>query len=1797
MAGLAPILVQEKLLLPSIGIAQEFISFKSVSFESEKFICVRENGAQPTVVIIDMSNPLAPARRQISADSALMCLDKKVIALKATVAGTSGDSLQVFNLDTKTKLKAYQMPENVEYWKWISPSALGLVTAASVYHWDVEGAGDPVKVFDRTPNLAGSQIISYRTSPDSKWSVLIGIAPGAPERPQLAKGLMQLYSFEQQKSQPLEAHAASFATVKFAGRDAASLVISFAQKTLKEGQIVSKLHVIELGGAAPGGAVKRQAELFFPAEFADDFPVSLQISDRFGLIYVITKLGLLFVYDLETATAVFRNRISPDPIFLACNSEATGGFYAINRSGQVVLATVNEATLVSFVAQQLNNVELALAIAKRGNLPGAEQLIGQQFERVFSEGRFKEAAELAAESPQGILRTREVVERLKSAPPQPGTKPPILIYLGVLLQKGKLNTWESAELARLVLGQNKKELLVNWWNEGKLECSEELADMMSAAGEKDLALKMYQLLGNSGKIIATLAEKGDFAGLAAYTGQTGQTLNWMQLLQSQMMTSPSGAVALAKMIVKQTPSPIDVGTISELFISRQMVREATAFLLEALAGDRPEQAPLQSKLLEINLISNPAVADAILAGGSLTHYDRPRIAQLCEKAGLYMRALQHYTELTDIKRTLANTHAIPPQELSEFFGTLSAEWALECLKELLVTNAAQNLQLVVNIAREYTEQLGSGKIIELLEAYNCYNGMYLYLGSRMAVSEDPEEHYKYIEAAARTGQLGERVKAFLMEAKLPDARPLINVCNRFDMVGDLTQYLFTNNMLRYIEGYVQKVNPAKTPQVVAALLDAEADDAFINNLILSVRSLLPVDALVEEVEKRNRLKLLLPFLEHLISEGSSDPHVHNALGKIVIDTNNNPEHFLTTNPYYDSLVVGKYAEKRDPNLACVAYKRGHNDDALVECTNKHSLFKLQARYVVERSDPELWAKVLDEAENKHRRALIDQVVSTALPESRHPEQVSATVKAFMAARLESELIELLEKIVLQNSAFSNNANLQNLLILTAIKADRSRVKDYINRLDNFDGPAVADKAIEKGLYEEAFLIFQKFSKKVDAIKVLLEHLADLERAADFALKADEAPVWSELGHAQLEAGEVSGAIASHPRAPTNHTPDTPDPETCDPDPKRHTPPRRSAVPSPPTPAPRQTTPLTPPTLKPVTLTTDPQTPPCRSAVPLPNPALRQTTPLKPPTLKPVTLTTETSNSIPQVSGAIASYLRSGDTTRYVSVTDKAKGSGCYDELVKYLLMVRKKVKDAKVDTELVYAYAKTANMTALEEFIAGTHQANLQACGDRAFDEGLYDAARVLFTHIPNYGRLASTLVKLRSFQAAVDAARKANSPKSWKEVAYACVEEREFRLAQLCGLNIIVNADDLEEVSDFYQRGGHFDELIALLESGIGLERAHMGIFTELGLMYAKYRHEKLAEHLKLFSARLNIPRLIRVCEEQQHWKELTFLYIAYDEFDNAAYCMMAHSPSAWEHVQFKDVAVRVSSGEVHYRAIYYYLDEHPQLLVDLLNTLQSRVDHARVVELVRKAGHLPLIKEYLLAVQKNNVSEVNEAVNALLVEEEDYEGLSHSIQSYDSFDQVALAAALERHELLEFRRVAAQVYKKNLRWRKAVELAKADGLFKDAMETTAQSGDCQLAEELLKYFIEDGDKECFAATLYTCYDLIKADTVLELAWLHGLMDFAFPYLIQVVKEYTGKVDTLLTERKDDRKEKEEQQSAVRRQEQVQNQYASLMPLALPAPPAHAGGQIPGGQGYDMGGFQGAAAYGGGAQGFQGYH
>ena len=46
-------------------------------------------------------------------------------------------------------------------------------------------------------------------------------------------------------------------------------------------------------------------------------------------------------------------------------------------------------------------------------------------------------------------------------------------------------------------------------------------------------------------------------------------------------------------------------------------------------------------------------------------------------------------------------------------------------------------------------------------------------------------------------------------------------------------------------------------------------------------------------------------------------------------------YFFRENPYYDSKVVGKYCEKRDPHLACIAYERGQCDAELIKVQTIH----------------------------------------------------------------------------------------------------------------------------------------------------------------------------------------------------------------------------------------------------------------------------------------------------------------------------------------------------------------------------------------------------------------------------------------------------------------------------------------------------------------------------------------------------------------------------------------------------------------------------------------------------------------------------------------------------------------------------------------------------------------------------------------------------------------------------------------------------------------------------------------------
>jgi len=206
---------------------------------------------------------------------------------------------------------------------------------------------------------------------------------------------------------------------------------------------------------------------------------------------------------------------------------------------------------------------------------------------------------------------------------------------------------------------------------------------------------------------------------------------------------------------------------------------------------------------------------------------------------------------------------------------------------------------------------------------------------------------------------------------------------------------------------------------------------------------------------------------------------------------------------------------------------------------------------------------------------------------------------------------------------------------------------------------------------------------------------------------------------------------------------------------------------------------------------------------------------------------------------------------------------------------------------------------------------------------------------------------------------------------------------------------------------------------------------------------------------------------------------------------------------------------------------------------------------------------------------------VNELFFFEERHKQLRESITTYTQFDQIALAQKCEGHARVEFRRIAAYLYKVNKRWEKSIELSKADDLWQDATETAAESKNQELAESLLYFFVGRGERECFAAALFTCYELIRPDVVLELAWRNQLTDYAMPYVIQSFRQFHDRLNNVSSKLEDELKKlAQKEKDSKNEAHDAQANPAHLGPagpsipwaqgpqmLALPAPP----GTMPG--------------------------
>jgi clathrin heavy chain len=78
----------------------------------------------------------------------------------------------------------------------------------------------------------------------------------------------------------------------------------------------------------------------------------MQVSQKHGIVYLVTKFGFIHLYELETGACIYMNRISGETIFTTAEYELLSGIIGVNRKGQVLSVSVDEDTIVPYIQRE-----------------------------------------------------------------------------------------------------------------------------------------------------------------------------------------------------------------------------------------------------------------------------------------------------------------------------------------------------------------------------------------------------------------------------------------------------------------------------------------------------------------------------------------------------------------------------------------------------------------------------------------------------------------------------------------------------------------------------------------------------------------------------------------------------------------------------------------------------------------------------------------------------------------------------------------------------------------------------------------------------------------------------------------------------------------------------------------------------------------------------------------------------------------------------------------------------------------------------------------------------------------------------------------------------------------------------------------------------------------------------------------------------------------------------------------------------------------------------------------------------
>ena len=566
-----PVQMKELAVLPQHGFNPSAIKLGSLSFESDRYICAKEVDQQgnASVVTCDLTRNMEVSKRNMAkAEAVMMHPTQNIMALRAN-NGQNGVIIQVFNLDTKSKLKDIVLNHDVTYWTWLDERTIGLVSSTSVYTLLISEMNSPAKkLFDRQGGLAQNNVFVLKLVCDShnSWFALSAISSanvgGSPQ----VIGYIQLFNSQQNASQNIEGFAPAMRDVKCIDENDSS-IFCFIDK--KQNNPNYKLLITDV---SPAKRVKAATDIQMP--MPNDFPVLMDILPKFGVIFLATNSGYLFIHEITKGILIFKCKVSEDSLLFSSINSNTGGMMYINKSGKLLGVDIDRNNLIPFMMNFCKNVpgimEVITRMAARFNLPGAENIFMTAFKTFMQNGNYQEAAKIVAQTPGDTLRNINTINMFRQLQ---GNPQPILIYFQTMMSQGKLNKVESVEMAKPLVQQGRMDILNNMFRENKFTASEELSELVKNVDQR-LSLQILMASGSASaheKIIQAFAANNQFDKIIPYCNQNNYKPDWLNILKSLVATNAPAAANLCKVICNRANGNIlvDINQVIDIFQSQK----------------------------------------------------------------------------------------------------------------------------------------------------------------------------------------------------------------------------------------------------------------------------------------------------------------------------------------------------------------------------------------------------------------------------------------------------------------------------------------------------------------------------------------------------------------------------------------------------------------------------------------------------------------------------------------------------------------------------------------------------------------------------------------------------------------------------------------------------------------------------------------------------------------------------------------------------------------------------------------------------------------------------------------------------------------------------------------------------------------------------------------------------------------------------------------------------------------------------------------------------------------------------